>query len=271
MSTGPLRLERIPREIAAIAVLAEVARADEPGAPTARVYFFAPAKGPIPSRQVRRAGGPPIGFAKDSRPQHDGRPMAHLLTIDLEETPELRALAGLEAARAVAVFIADADENDASEPHTPEAAVVALSQADIDAHGAWSGPPVADPEPSPYYLVPVDVPAAVFTAKDGDVAFSSLEVDEFRYDDGEKLRRVLTDFVHEMAPTPAARLAALRSELVNTDHVGGRVIHWSTATHADGFVAQFTEDLLPDVWLGESGTFYVFRDTAFWVGHPSDD
>ena len=97
----------------------------------------------------------------------------------------------------------------------------------------------------------------------------SLDVDEFRYDDGEKLRRVLTQFVGETAPTPEARLAALRSELVNSDHVGGRVIHWSDASYDDAFLLQITEDLLPDVWFGETGTLYVFRGTAFWIAHPS--
>lgn len=273
MSTGAVRLERIPRELAAISVLAEVARADHPSAPTARVYFFAPAKGPIPARQVRRAGGPPIGVSQETRPRFDGEPMAHLLTVDLDEVPELRAAPGLKDARAVAVFVSDIEENGASEPHTKESVVVALSQADIDTHGPWAGPPALDPEPSPFYLVPVDVPEAVFSAADGDVTFSSLDVDEFRYDDGEKLRRVLTQFVGETAPTPEARLAALRSELVNSDHVGGRVIHWSDATYGeddgDSFLLQITEDLLPDVCFGETGTLYVFRGTAFWITHPS--
>lgn len=267
-SPGP-RLERLDREIAAIVVLAEMTREDAPGEPTERVWLIARREGAPQKGAIRRAGGSPIGFDEKTRPKFEDAFMHHLVTLDLDEVPTLRRTPKLAGARAVAVFVSDAEENEASTPGTKETAVVALSQADID-KGEWDGPDVADPEPAQFFLVPIDVPGGVFDPKaDADASdggFSSLDADDRPFKDADKLRAALRTFVIKTASTPAERRAALRSELVNNDHVGGRVLHWSDCDYEKDFLFQFTEDLL-DVSLGDAGTMYVFADTAFWKGH----
>jgi hypothetical protein len=65
----------------------------------------------------RRAGGRPIGVDEHSRPRYRGRFMQHLITIDLDEAPRVRARTGLADARALAVFIGDADDTAYSVSH----------------------------------------------------------------------------------------------------------------------------------------------------------
>jgi hypothetical protein len=87
---------------------------------------------------VNRAGGPPIGVDERTRPQDDGRYFQHLLTVDLDSTPDVRAAAKLDGVRALALFIRDAMENDAYQPGSGETAVVLLTDADL-ARGEWTG------------------------------------------------------------------------------------------------------------------------------------
>ncbi len=266
VAPAPPRLEKLDREIAAILVLAEMTREDAPGQPTERVWLIVPHGGGTPAGSVRRAGGAAIGVDETTRPRWNDGYMAHLITLDLDEVPTLRTLPKLADARAVAVFVSDAEANDASTSGTAQTAVLALAQADVD-KGEWSGPEVADLPPSPFFLVPFDVPAAVFEPQtEDDGGFNALDADDRRYDSGDKLRTMLRAFVTKSAKTPGMRLAAMRSELMNNDHVGGRVIHWSEKTYDQDFLFQFTEDLL-DVNLGDAGTMYVFAETAFWTGH----
>lgn len=263
---GTPRLDKVDREIAAILVLAEMTREDAPSVATERVWLIVPRDGDTPEGAVRRAGGPPIGVDESTRPKWNDEYMHHLVTIDLDEVPSLRKAPTLAEARAVAVFVSDYEENEAFTPGTKQTAVVALTQADID-KGEWTGPEVEDPDSQAFFLVPVDVPVTVFEPiEESDGGFSALDADERPYKDAEKLRAALRAFVLKTAKTPGARLAALRSELVNNDHVGGRVLHWSDCDYEKDFLFQFTEDLL-DVNLGDAGTMYVFADTAFWKGH----
>jgi hypothetical protein len=260
-------LERLPREVAAVVVLAEMAREDAPSAALERVYFIVPHEGAPPPGLVRRAGGPPIGVDERTRPALDGAFMHHLVTLDLDEVPELRRAAGLADARAVALFVSDHGDHDAVEPGSDEVAVVALSDSDVRDKGEWRGPEVDDPAPRFFSLVPIDVPAGVFAAEAAraDVEFSALEAKEGRFG-RDALVAMLRQFVARHAKTPAARLAALRSELMNDDHAGGRVVYWSEHTYDEDFLFQFTEDLL-DVDLGDDGTMYVFAKTAFVASH----
>lgn len=267
-----VRIERLPREVAAILVLAEMAREDDPASPTERIRLLVPREGEPAPGKVRRAGGAPVGVDETTRPRRDGTFMHHLLTLDLDELPELRRIPRFEGARAVALFVGDHRANEATEPLTDEVHVLALSPDDIAEKGEWRGPPVEDPEPVAFDLVPVDVPITVFdgarlrlSEEGGD--FDALDAPDKRIDDADKLRATLRAFIKRKAYTPAARLAALFRELVNNDHVGGRVVYWSDATYDEDFVCQFSEDLLDDVDMGESGTMYWFAKTAFWAGH----
>src|SRR5688500_3447535 len=111
-----------------------------------RVYLIDPQSRPYRPGSVRRAGGAPIGGDEDNRPRWQGAFMQHLLTVDLDEVPEIREVADLAPVRALALFISDADDNEAFEAGTPETALVRLTEADV-ARGEWRGERVADPEP----------------------------------------------------------------------------------------------------------------------------
>lgn len=264
-------LEKLPREHAAIAVLAELACEDDPAAKTERVWLIVPKDGPRPKPgSLLLAGGPPIGVDETTRPSFEGAFMHHLLTIDLDRTPELRRFPRFAEARAFAVFMADHEDNDASRAGTKETAVVALSESDLK-KGDWKGPDVNDPPRTPFDLIAIDVPVTVFDAAKLATTdafdFNSLDAPATREDDRKKLRATLRDFALAHAKTKETRVAALRAELMNNDHLGGQVIHFAKETYETDFIGQITEDLLPELYLGDAGTFYVFAETAFWIGH----
>ena len=224
-------MDGAPKEIAALRKLA--AKAHDGAAPTERTYILTAAKG---KPGVMRAGGPPIGVTEKTRPKYRDAFMHHLITLDLDVMPELREHRPLARARAVALFISDAMDNDAFDEGTKETAVVVLTAKHIEG-GEWSGPPVGDPEPSALAAWPVDVPTRVFTFD--------------RYADG----------VEDDDP-----MAELHDELMSACRAGGKVIHWSGDEAHDSWLFQFNEDLVK-VNLGDAGTMYVFTDRAYWSGH----
>ena len=84
------------------------ARCAQAGDDLVRVYLIEPRSRPYRPGSLRRSGGAPIGVDEHSRPRFEGRFMQHLLTVDLDDVPELRAIADLAHARAIALFISDA-------------------------------------------------------------------------------------------------------------------------------------------------------------------
>jgi hypothetical protein len=130
----------------------------QPGDELVRIYLISPQQRPYPPGSLRRAGGPPIGVDHHTRPRYLGTYMQHLLTIDLNDVPEIRTIGDLAGARALALFIADADTNEAFmiEPFTSgtsQTALVPLTDADLT-HGEWTGEPVTDPVPRAFDLTP---------------------------------------------------------------------------------------------------------------------
>lgn len=226
------RSDRMPKGIARIVTLA--AECSRSGDELIRVHLIKERKKPYPPGSIRRAGGRPIGVDEHTRPRYRGRFMQHLITIDLDEAPQVRTRTGLADARALAVFIGDADDNNAWSPDTDETAVLALTEHDL-ARGEWRGPDVADPPARSFDLYPVDVPARAFAA--------GLDED-----------------------SPDRKLWKLHVELMSGGRVGGPVLHWSADTGTGGFVMQFHEEVV-DVNLGDAGTMYVFTDTAYSVSH----
>jgi hypothetical protein len=78
---------------------------------------------------VGRSGGPAIGVAFDQWPRlKNGAPMEHVLTLDLDRMPDMKARRGLEAYRAVALFVPNRETGAKLE----QGAVVMLTQAQID-------------------------------------------------------------------------------------------------------------------------------------------
>lgn len=234
VKAGPVKLlaDGAPRDIVALRKLAAKAREDDEA--MARTYIITVAKG---KPGVMRAGGPPIGVTEQTRPKYDGAFMHHLITLDLDEMPELRKQhKPLARARAIALFISNAMDNEAFDDGTQETAVRVLSPKDIT-RGEWTGPAVEDPKPNALAVWPVDVPARVFTFD--------------RYADG----------VEDDDP-----MAELHDELMSACRAGGQVIHWSGDDPDDRWVFQLNEDLV-EVNLGDAGTMYVFTDRAYWAGH----
>lgn len=230
--------DKAPKEIRALRKLAVKARVGTQ--PMVRIYQLVPgkkltAKAP---RGVTRAGGPPIGVLAKSRPKYAGKPMEHLITLDLDEVPTLREHKKLAKVRALALFISNAKANKASSEGTRETKVVLLSADDIK-RGEWAGAAVSDPTPIALAVWPIDVPAAVFS------------YDPWESDD---------------EPNAKNPLYQLFSELMSGNRAGGGVIHWSGESATKGFLFQFTGDLV-DVNLGDAGTMYVYLDRAYWAGH----
>jgi hypothetical protein len=226
------RDDQIPKRIAKVAALA--AACARPGDDLIRVHLIKERKAPYASGSIRRAGGRPIGVDEHTRPRYDGQFMQHLLTIDLDEVPQVRVHAPLANARALAVFIADADDNCAWDADTDETAVLALTEDDL-VRGEWNGPDVADPPARSFDLYPVDVPVRAFAT----------DIDE---------------------ETAERKLWKLHLELMSSGRVGGPVVHWSGDTNTDGFVMQFHEEVV-DVNLGDAGTMYVFTNAAYSTSH----
>jgi predicted DNA-binding WGR domain protein len=220
-----------PKQVTALRKIA--AKAHDGAAPLERTYLLTVAKG---QPGLMRAGGPPTGVTEATRPKYHGAFMHHLITLDLDVMPELRQHKRLARARAGALFISDAMDNDAFDEDTQETAVVVLTAKDLE-RGAWSGPPLGDPEPNALTAWPVDVPAQVFTFD--------------RYADG----------VEDDDP-----MAELHDALMSACRAGGKVIHWSGDEADDRWLFQFNEDLV-QINLGDAGTMYVFTDHAYWSGH----
>jgi predicted DNA-binding WGR domain protein len=221
-----------PKDIVALRKLSASAR--ERDEAIVRTYIIKVAKG---KPGVMRAGGPPIGLTEKTRPKYGDAFMHHLLTLDLDVIPELRTQHKVLAkARAVALFISDAMNNDAFDKGTKETSVVTLGAKDL-ARGEWTGPDIGDPKPNALAAWPVDVPVRVFTFD--------------RYADG----------VDDEDP-----MAKLHDELMSACRAGGQVIHWSGDDPDDSWLFQFNEDLV-EVNLGDAGTMYVFTDHAYWTGH----
>jgi len=215
-----------------------------PGEPTTTVYLMDALPLPWVAGAITRIGGPPVGVGSTTRPRFtfvDGReaPMAHLVTIDLDQVPTLRHVEMLRErpeVRALSVFISDARLNEAYEDGD-ETRLVLLTDDDIEREGEWRGPVVADPPRRTMVLTEVAVPTRLFGSRD------SLS------EDGEPSE------------------AAVHDALMSATRVGGKAILWSGEEHASGeFLMQLDESIV-DVNLGDAGTLYVFSDAIWWTSH----
>lgn len=230
------RKGRVPKGVTRVMALTEACV--QPDDELVRVYLIEENEKPYAPGSIRRAGGAPIGVDERTRPRHNEAFMHHLLTLDLDEVPELRMIGAFTHARAVAVFISNADDHYAWDHSTKETSVLPLTEEDLTL-GEWIGPEVADPAPQTFDLYPVDIPARAF-------------YDVFAPDfDEDAVDRSLAD---------------LHNEMMSVGRIGGPVIHWSGDTYTKDFVLQCGEEVV-DVNLGDAGTLYVFADTAYSQGH----
>lgn len=176
-------------------------------------------------RDVTRCDGVPIGVSDESWPQHKGKPMEHLLTLDLDQMPALKK-GVLENQRAISLFINDRMENEAFEEDNEDTSVMLLSNADIEqvvSPSGSAGKKIA--------IIPIDVPVDVFSTEESDI------------DEIIEIQGMLLDEV--------------------CAYVGGGPVWMQGDESNDNFLFQFDERLV-DVNLGDSGVMYVFAKTAFW-------
>lgn len=183
---------------------------------------------------VARIGGVPIGITPMTWPRLNGLPMEHLLTLDLDEMPELK-IDALTNARAVALFIGDRIENEAFEPHTSETILIALSQDDIEQGEPASVLRESTEPASSYQIIPVNVPESIFDEPE-------------EYDDEEN------------------PLEQLRNAVFSASYAAGKPIWLQNDEYNGHFLLQFDEAFI-DMNLGDAGVMYVFADTAFWQCH----
>ena len=174
---------------------------------------------------VTRCDGVPIGVSDESWPQYEGKPMEHLLTLDLDEMPTMKK-GVLENKRAVSLFINDRDENEAFKKNNKDTSVMLLSNSDIERVTAPSGS-----AGKKITIIPIDVPVDVFSTEGSNI------------DEIIEIRDMLLDDV--------------------CAYVGGGPVWMQGDESNDNFLFQFDERLV-DVNLGDSGVMYVFAKTAFW-------
>ncbi len=110
-------------------------------------YVLMPDRTTVPGHTtINRLGGLPIGVTSDTWPTFDGKPMYHVLTIDLNDHPCLH----LPNARALALFISHPMKHEAWQPGTPHTRVLLLSDEDLEnGEPNWPEGLEQDTAPSP--------------------------------------------------------------------------------------------------------------------------
>jgi predicted DNA-binding WGR domain protein len=240
-----------PDEVKDLVALAKAASTK--GEPMTRIYIMVRGKTKAAADDINRAGGPTIGLDATSRPRYKdaragadnpGTFMHHLWTIDLDQVPELRRYERLAKARAVALMIHKAENNECFEPGIGRhcTRIVPISQTDLT-KGEWSGPDIPNqPAGASLALYPVEVPSRIFDET----------IDFFELEESEDEREV--------------KLSELYSKILSADRLGGSPIYFQGDDHRGEYLGQFSESIV-DVNLGDAGTMYVFCDLAFWACH----
>jgi hypothetical protein len=129
-----------------------------------RLYLLTPIDAVQPS--LLRTASRPLGLPAQRVPQHGGRPMEHVITLDLAAMPELARRAGSGKARALAVFISSRRRHSAFRPGTSQTAVVLLTETEAAAGHANEG--------GGYQVEAIDVPLAAFGDDHDTTAVASL-------------------------------------------------------------------------------------------------
>lgn len=214
--------------------LAKAAFEANPDEESTTVYVFERLDAEPDGDTLNRIGGRPFGITAQTWPLRGDdadSPMQHMLTLDLETVPKLRA--GLDdTVRALSVFVRNPDYNEAWTAHNDDTQVVAVGR---DACAKFEGElPVGDEAATGFAVHEVEVPVGAFTVPyDGD-----------------------------------ADLRGVRDAIYSTNAWGGgRGPLWLQGEEYFGkFVLQFDEGFV-FMNLGDCGIMYVFADTAFWQCH----
>jgi hypothetical protein len=219
--------------------------------PGERTTIFALEPGPAREGSVNQIFGVPRGV-------DDGRwpltlrdePMVHILTLDLRSAPGV----GSKQARAIALFLADPDTNDALfEPVPAFARVLYLSEEDIARGVVATNHPaktMASPRTYPFeeHSFAVAIP---FTCTRVEIPAAIFGMWERPEEPSEALQ--------EVASAVGSLLPGFAGGRPSSDE--------APRMHPDGkFVLQFNESLVP-INLGDAGTMFVFDDVAFFISH----
>lgn len=197
---------------------------------TTEIYIFQQEINKPMASSVKRIGGVPIGVTPATWPHFNGTPMQHVLTLDLVALPALR-VGELANVRAVALFISHFENNQAFQPHTPESAVMLLSENDIQQGEPNEILNQHNSETQSYQVQPVTIPVSFFN--------------------------------HLGKTEKPGALRELQDLLYTSAYAGGKPL-WMQGNEHDGhFLCQFDETFI-EMNLGDAGIMYVFTDTAFW-------
>lgn len=214
---------RVARALDSIDVLeAMVGRLAEATKQT--IYLLRPVDDRPSDAGLNRIGGVPVGVTTRRWPKHRGKPMAHVLTLDVLTMPALAKVLEPDA-RTVSVFVANPDAADAIEPGNDRTRVLVMTSKDVAR--AELAPPsaVRIREAAWFEPVPVEVPVAVFGAR-------------------------------------AGTLRELREEIAKHPRVLGEPIWHGEPAHRGTLLAQFDASFVGV--SSHDGCMFVFADTAFW-------
>lgn len=185
---------------------------------------------------INRIGGSPIGISDDSWPHFEGKPMVHLITIDLTSVPVLKKKFA-DHVRAITLFVSDLVENEAYYPENDETKVIHLKEADIKKvpHRVSVNDPKNVMPAFTFQCHEIEVPKIIFT----EDIYSILDEDE------------------------SNPICELYNVLFGSAIVGGEALWLQEPEYNGEFVLQFDESFI-NMNLGDAGSMYVFKDVAFW-------
>ena len=203
-------------------------------------YLLATADREPSAEDINRTTSAPIGVTDARWPRVGGKKMAHAITLDVSQMPEVAEVLS-PGTVAVALFLSDLWYHEAYEPLSPDAAVLELTAEDLATGENLDTPEPVEEDP------PLTTKATTFTAHRIDLPKGLFERDFF----GESN----TDLVDK-----------LESMVLRFGIAGARPLWIQGEEHDKPVILQFNE-FLADMNFGDAGAFYVFQDTAFMQCH----
>lgn len=201
----------------------------QPDAPRKTVYWLErDEQNALNNDTLARIGGAPIGVNDNSFPRREGKRMEHIFTLDLRLLPALADELPADA-KAVSLFVANPDENNAYKPFNDWSKVVLLSEQDLTL-GLYQAPDY-QPYTSAFAILvaAIEIPTEAFDANAN----------------------------HDL-------LKGIKDAIFNAPaYVLGSPIWLQDPEHTGTFIAQFDKKFA-NINLGDMGVMYLFADTAFW-------
>jgi antitoxin component YwqK of YwqJK toxin-antitoxin module len=208
---------------------------DNPKAKRTKVYWLESDKDSS-KKSLSRVGGLPLALESKEVPKLNEELMQHILTIDLNDVPEIAKGFDKET-RAISLYLGEPDYNEAYKPYNNWTKVIELKEKDIEEKEFKNKNYKAYCEKHQINVLSIEVPSEIFVHDE----YGDLELD----DDLEEIKLRLY-----RAP----------------GYIAGDAMWLQSPEHDGNFLMQFDEQLAP-VNLGDTGIMYVFSDTVFWQCH----